>query len=289
MLKCVLHYFDFFCLKLSENFNSFHFCHTVSYTSLHSNITDFLLTYHIRVSSLELYAYVINFYISGQWFVPHNQLLLCICYIGTAANLLFTKAPSSEFQECFGKVLYLLEVLQVHTIVILICYEWFGWLYTIWIWNIKTLLLSFHDCICPLPSPMIWLICSCHLCFIGFSFFFNIPIPHPPLHVAYCWNIVRTTSYQKLPVVTCRVKSWQRFFSIRGCSPLWFTIKRLPIFTYSWFHMPVTLSINYFNLFQNITVDGRNINWPKWNKCWIILFLSSCCQACCNLLDSGFC
>ena len=65
-LKCLIQYFDTFCLKLSENFNSFHFSHTINYTSLHSNITDFPLTYHIRVSCLELYVHRITFSISGQ-------------------------------------------------------------------------------------------------------------------------------------------------------------------------------------------------------------------------------
>ena len=48
----------FFCLKLSENFNSFHFSHTISYTYLHSNITNSPLTHYIRVSSIELYVHV---------------------------------------------------------------------------------------------------------------------------------------------------------------------------------------------------------------------------------------
>ena len=54
-----------FCLKLSENFNSFHFSHTICYTSLHSNITDLPLTYHIRESSLEFYVQLFSFYVSG--------------------------------------------------------------------------------------------------------------------------------------------------------------------------------------------------------------------------------
>ena len=120
-----------FCLKLSENFNSFNFSHTISYTSLHSNITNFLLTYHIRVSSLELYVHLITLSISVQCFVPHKQLLFCSCNIGTATNLLFTKALSSEFQELFCKVLCPIKFLQVYTIVILIWNEWFGWLHTI--------------------------------------------------------------------------------------------------------------------------------------------------------------
>ena len=56
-----------FCLKLSDKFNSFHFSHT---TSLHSNITDFVLTYHTRVSSLEL----IPNYLVVTWSPEHNYL-----------------------------------------------------------------------------------------------------------------------------------------------------------------------------------------------------------------------
>ena len=141
MLKFVIQYFETFCLKFPKNFNSFNFSHTISYTSLHSNITDLPLTYHIRVSSLESYGHHTNFSMSGQCFVTHNQLLLWSCNIGTAACFLFNKAPISEFQEFFGKLLYPLEFLQFHPIVILIWNEWFGWIQTIWIWNSKTLLL----------------------------------------------------------------------------------------------------------------------------------------------------
>ena len=98
-----------FCLKLTESFSSFHFSHTISYTSLHFNITKFPLTYSIRVSSLELYVHHITFSIIGQCCVPHNHLLYCNCNIDTSSHLLFTKALSSKFQECFGKVIYPLE------------------------------------------------------------------------------------------------------------------------------------------------------------------------------------
>ena len=120
-----------FCLKCFESFNSFHFSHTISYTPLHYNITHLLLIYHIRVSSLELYAQLINFYISVQCFVPHNKIIYCSCNIGTAAHILFNKSPSSEFQECFGKLLYLLEFIKIHNISTLIWNKWFGWLHTI--------------------------------------------------------------------------------------------------------------------------------------------------------------
>ena len=96
--------------------------------------------------------------------------------------------------------------------------------------------------------------------------------PPPPFHVAYCWDVVRTIWYQEMPFITCRVNSWRIFFSTKGCSSLWLTRKRLPIVTYSWCHMHVTLYINFFNLFQYVTVDGWYVNRIKWNKCWIILF-----------------
>ena len=174
MLKCVLQYFDTFLFETFWEFNSFHFIHTICYTSLHSNITNFPLNYHIRMSSLEFYVHHTTFSISGKCFVPHNQILYCRCNIGTNSHLLFTTSPSSEFQECFGKVIYPLQFLQFHTIVILIWDELFGWLQTIWIWNSKTLLLSFHDFILPHPSPIILLIWSCHLLCLDFSFFSNL-------------------------------------------------------------------------------------------------------------------
>ena len=101
------------------------------------------------------------------------------CNIGTADHLLFTKYLSSEFQECFGKVLYPLEFLQFHSIVIRIWNEWLGWLHTIWIFNINTSLLLFHDFIFPHTSLIIWLLFSCHLCCPYFSLFFSIITSFP--------------------------------------------------------------------------------------------------------------
>ena len=86
-----------FFLKLSDHFNSFQFSHTISYAPLYSNITNFLLTYHIRVYSLEFCVHLITFSIGGHCFVPHNQLLRCRCNIGTAVHPLFTKSLRSEF------------------------------------------------------------------------------------------------------------------------------------------------------------------------------------------------
>ena len=122
MLKSVLQYFDFF-LKLSENLNSFQFRHTISYNYLYSNITNLTLTYHIMVSSIEFYVHHINLCISGQCFVTHNNLLHYRSNIGTSAHLLFTKTLISEFQDCFGKLLYPLDFLQFHPVVILIWNE----------------------------------------------------------------------------------------------------------------------------------------------------------------------
>ena len=147
--------------------------------------------------------------------MPHNQLLHCICNIGTADNLLFTKYLISELQECFVKVIYPLEFLQFHQIAIPTWNEQSGWIHTIWIWNSKTLLLLFHEFIFPHTSPIIWLICSCQLFCLYFPFFFQSNDLLPPLHVASYWVIVRTTCYNELPLVTCRVNYWRnRYFLI---------------------------------------------------------------------------
>ena len=195
MLKCVLQYFDTFCFKLSENFNSFHIRDIISDTALYSNSTDLPLTYHIRVPRIDFYVHRITSYVSGQWFDPHNELLRCSCYIGTDAHLLFTKAPISEFQDCLGKLLYPLDFFQFHPIVILVLNEWFGWLHTIWVWNGKISLLSFCDFIFPHPYPIILLLCLCHLWCLDFYFFFHSNDLIYPLHVAFCWDILITTCF----------------------------------------------------------------------------------------------
>ena len=89
-----------------------------------------------------------------------------------------------------------------------------------------------------------------------FFFLFQSNDLLPPLHVAYCWDIIRTTCYQELTIVTCWVKSWWRCFSTRGYSSLWLTRKRLPIFTYLWWHMPITLSITSFKIFNMSRLMG---------------------------------
>ena len=180
--------------------------------------------------------------------MPHNGLLQYICNIGTDARLLFTKSPSSEFQYLFC-VLYTIEFIQFHIIVITIWNEWFGWIHTIWVWYGKTSLLLFCDFIFPHPSPIIWILYSFHLCCIEFYLFLQSNDLLPPLHVESCWYIIRTTCYQKLPLVTCRVNSWRGFFSTRGCLFLLLTRNRLPIFTNSWCLVTVYFSLTYFNLF----------------------------------------
>ena len=190
--------------------------------------------------------------------MTHNKLLRCSCNIGTAAHLLFTKAPSSDFQEWFGKVLYPIEFLQVHLIVILIWNEWLGWIQAIWVLNSKTLLLSFHYCIFPHPSPIIWLLCSCHLLCLDFSLLFQSNDLLTPLRVAYCWVIVRTTCYQDLPLVTFWVKYWRIFFSTRGCLLLWLLLTPPFFLTESTgYRLKYILKAIYFHLFRHLI--GRTL------------------------------
>ena len=85
---------------------------TIGYNSLHSDGTAFPFTYNIRGNSIELYVHHITFSVSGQFFVPQNELLLHSCNIGTYAHLLFNKALytlSSKLQELLGKVISPLE------------------------------------------------------------------------------------------------------------------------------------------------------------------------------------
>ena len=108
-----------------------HISDTIGYTSLHSDSTTFPLNYHIRGNSLEFYVHRITFYVSCQCFVPQNYLLHPNCNIGTYAHLLLTKSPSSELQEFLGKLIFPIEFLQYHLIVILVWNEWFCWLHII--------------------------------------------------------------------------------------------------------------------------------------------------------------
>ena len=146
--------------------------------------------------SLELYIQHITFFVSGHWFVPHNKLIHRIYNIGTATHLLLTKAPSSEFQECFGKVILPLNFIQLHPIVILLWNEWFFWIQTIWVWNVKNSLFLFFGFILPHTYPIIWLIWLCHLCYLGIASFLQSNYILTPLHVAFYWDIGRTACYQ---------------------------------------------------------------------------------------------
>ena len=149
----------------------------------------------------------------------------------------------------------------------------------------------FSSCgfIFPNPYPIIWLLCSFCLYCINSAFFIQYKDLLNPLHVSFCWDIGRTTCYQYLPLVTCRINSWRQFPSTRACSPLLLKRRRLTLAADSWCHIPVTLSLPLFNLFQNSTVDECNSGWTQWNKGWSILFWYSCCRSYCNILDSGFC
>ena len=64
---------------------------------------------------------------------------------------------------------------------------------------------------------------------------------------------------------------------------------RLPLVDDYWWNMHITLSLPSFNLFENVTVYRCGVYWKQQNKEWIILFWSSCCRACFNILDSVLC
>ena len=134
--------------------------------------------------------------------MSHNELLHPSCNIDTDAHLLFTKALRSELQECLGKVLFTLEFLQLHPIVILVCNEWFGWIHTIWVCFGNTLLFSFRNFILPHPSPIILLLRSCHL-YRAFFLWSNELLP--TIRISFYRYISRTTCYQAIPLVTFRM------------------------------------------------------------------------------------
>ena len=161
----------------------------------------------------------------------------------------------------------------------------FGWLLNIWVWDGKTSLLSFCEIILPHTSLIILLLRSFY---INHSFFIQYNDLLPPTHVALYWGIVRTKCYQALPLVTYWMKYWPRFFNTRACLQIWLTRKRMPLFANSCYHMNVDLSLYSFNLFQNLTFYGCDVDWTQWNKGWRILFWYSCRQACCNILDARF-
>ena len=151
----------------------------------------------------------------------------------------FTKYPSSELQEFLGKVLPL-DFIQFNPIAILLWNEWFGWLHDIWVRNGKTSLLSFCGYIFPHPSPIIWLLRSCH---IDRSFFLKYNELLYPLHVSLCLDVGRATCYQAMPLITCRMNYWQCFYSTRACSPFWLIRNRLILVSNSWCNMPFKFSL----------------------------------------------
>ena len=65
--------------------------------------------------------------------------------------------------------------------------------------------------------------------------------------------------------------------------------KEATYFSDSWCHMPFIPSLPSLKLFQNVTVDGFNVNRMQWNKDFIILLWYSCRQACYNIIDAGSC
>ena len=186
----------------------------------------------------------------------------------------------------YVKNFFPLEFLQFHTIFMLVWNEFFCWLHNIWGCNDKTLLLSFFEFILPHPSPILWLLRLFH---IDSDFFLQYNGLLPPPYAALCWDIVRTTCYQSLSLVTCRVNSWRHLSSTRACWPLLLMRNKLLLVAKSWYHTHVTLSLPSFNLFQNVTVDRCDVDLIQWNKGQRILFLYSWCRSCCNILDTGFC
>ena len=163
------------------------------------------------------------------------------------------------------------------------------WIHTIWVCNGNSSLILFRDFIFPssLSSNLTALIVSPFLSWFLLLFQYNDLLP--PLHVVFCWDIVRTTFYPALPLVTCRVNSWQRFFGTRACLLLWLVRKRFPLVAKSWCHIPVTLSLHSFNLFRYFVVNGCYNDQMQLKNGWSILFWSYYCLSFCNILDVGFC
>ena len=154
--------------------------------------------------------------------------------------------------------LFPLEFLKFRPIVKLVWNKWFVWLHTIWVCNVNTWLLSFRIFIFLHPFTIIWLLHS--FCINCALFLWPYDLP-PPIHVAFCWDIVITIWYQVMPLVTCWMNSWLWFSSTRACLPIWLKRKRLPVVANPWCHMPVTLSIIPFKLFQNVTFDECVVDW----------------------------
>ena len=136
--------------------------------------------------------------------MSQNDLIYPSCNIFTYAHLLFIKSPRYKLQELLGKLLSPLEFIQLHMIVIIVWNEWFEFIFNIYIWNVKTLLLLFQDFILPHPSPIILLLCLCH---IYHDFFLQYNYLIPLLHVAFSWDIGSNKCYQALPLATCHMNS----------------------------------------------------------------------------------
>ena len=136
--------------------------------------------------------------------MPYNEIIHPSCNIVTNARPIFTKFPSSKLQECLGKLLVPLDLIQIHPIVIVVCNEWVVWLHNIWVCNGNTSFLMFHYFIFPHNSPIISLLRLWHLD-RDFFLYYNYLLHY--LHFAFCWDIGITTCYQDLPHVTCHMNS----------------------------------------------------------------------------------
>ena len=97
-----------------------------------------------------------------------------------------------------------------------------------------------------------------------------------------------TTSPRIISGFSKRIFSVAALESTKDFSQIWLKINRLSLVADYWCNIPFTLSLPFFNLFQNSTVGGCNFDRIRWNKYWSILFWYSCCKSCCNILDSGF-
>ena len=162
------------------------------------------------MTNIELYVHRTTFYLSVKLFVSHNELIHLSCNIDTASNLRFIKSPRSELKKCFGKLIAPLDFIQLQAIVVLVWNEWFSCIHNIWVWNGKTSLFLFCSFIFPNTSPIILLLRSCHLFCINIAFYLQSNDIILPMHVELCWNIIRTTCYQAIPLVTCWMNSWWR-------------------------------------------------------------------------------
>ena len=119
--------------------------------------------------------------------VTQNKLPHTSYNIYTYSHLLWNKSPSSELQECLGKICFPLTFLQLHFILILVCNDWFFCFHTIWVWSVKTLfLLLFQDFILPHPYPIIWLLRLCHL---NHALFIQYNELLPPIFITFFWDI----------------------------------------------------------------------------------------------------